>query len=137
VTTDTPQGEAHDATSAADNEPGAWHTISIYGTHMVSPLTSTMRSWQMRVEPAGYVGAELVRDILRLTTTTKPGRFVVSSVLHVTRRWGNSGTTPTDSTRQHAISEIRQHEEYWAKGIGHNTGTKGAVSEVDSTQPPG
>ena len=103
---------------------------------MAYPLRSTMRYSQMRVEPAGYVVGELVRDISQLTTTTKLGRFVVSSALHVTRRWGNSGTTPTGSIRQHVISELSRHAASWEREIGRSTGIEG-VDEVDSTQPSG
>ena len=89
-----------------------------------------------RVEPAGFVVAELVKDISQLTMITKLVRFVDYSVRHVTRRWESFGTTLPDSIRQHTISELSRHAEYWENATGRSSRIEG-VDEVDSEKPSG
>ena len=96
-----------------------------------------MNFLKTKMGDVGYVAAELANDIWRLTTTTKPGRFVASCVAHVMERSADSEMMPNDSTRQDAISEIHRHGMYFQR-LRDSAGTliKGDVSEVDSTQPP-
>ena len=104
---------------------------------MASRLKIGTNCMPRRVECAGSVVAELVKDISQLTTITKLARFVDYSVQHVTKRWGNSETTLPDSIRQHAISELHRHAQYWENVTGRNMRTDEGVDEVDSEKPSG
>lgn len=87
-----------------------------------------MRCLLSRVEPAGSVTAELARDISQLITTIAQGKFEGSYAQRATRRSASSETTPSGLTRQRAIYEIRQHEQYWANATGPSgptTNTRG------------
>ena len=70
-----------------------------------------MRYTKRRVEPAGYVGAELARDILLLTMTTKPARFVASCVRLATRRSESLEITRSDLEERLATWTIHPHDE--------------------------
>ncbi len=87
---------------------------------------------------ATYVAGSLVRNVLLLTMTTAPGRFVDSCVRDAIACWDTIEMPQTLSLRQQLIYGTQLAEEYWLRETGpltlrRNTDDSGIVPSVCNT----
>ena len=89
-----------------------------------------------KVEPAGYVMAELADDTWRLITTTIQENPVVCYAQDAISFWRQHTTARKYLKGLDHISVYRQHEKFWENETGQTMPTEGDVDEVDSPQSP-